>query len=123
MNQQYSDLKNLSIIYFYHFIVTKTDFDNLLANTYTAGAPTILFYNNTDVSIIDSTIRWTPDTIVPNEDKEYALEFGNPVSLNEVFNSVGTGNFRLTCFYRMSPSIVLGSVNLDIRGMDINALI
>ena len=94
-----------------------------MANTYTAGAPTILFYNNTDVSITDSTIRWTPDTIVPNEDTEYALEFGNPVNLNEVFYSVGTGNFRLTCFYRMSPARVLGSINLDIRGMDINALI
>ena len=51
----------------------------------------------------------------------YTPEFGNPVSLNEVFNSVGSGDFRLTCFYRMSPTSVLGSVNLDIRGM-VNAV-
>ena len=109
----------LSLIF--HFIVTKSDFETPIATTYTAGGPTILYYSNTDAGIADSTIRWTPDTILLNEDRMYTPEFGNPVSLNEVFNSVGSGDFRLTCFYRMSPTNVLGIVNLDIRGM-VNAV-
>ena len=86
--------------------------------------PLILHSNppeNTDAGIADNTIRWTPDTILPNEDRIYTPEFGNPVCLNEVFNSVGSGDFRLTSFYRMSPVSVLGSVNLDIRSM-VNAV-
>ena len=82
--------------------------------------PLILHYNppeNTNAGIADRTIRWTSDTILPNEDRIYTFEFGNPVSWNEVFNSVGLGDFRLTSFYRMSPVSVLGSVNLAIRGM------
>ncbi|KAI6650359.1 hypothetical protein LOD99_6036 [Oopsacas minuta] len=96
-------------------IITLDDFNSTIEIGYTAGSPTMLYYENIDSTIADSSIRWTPERVLTSEDRIYSPEFGNPVSLDEVFSVVGSGDFVLRCFYRMSPATVLGGVNLDIR--------
>ena len=96
------------------FVVTLNDFDKTI--NFTAGAPSVIYYDNTNPAIEDSSIRWTTEEVQNAGNIMYSPEFDNPVSLNSVFNAVGTGNKELYCFYRMSPATSLGSITLDIRG-------
>ena len=62
------------------------------------------------------TLLWTTEYATDGDTFVYDTEFHNPVELDSVFAQVGTGLIHFTCFYRMSPVTVLGSLQLDIRG-------
>ena len=96
------------------FVVTFDDFDKTIS--FVAGAPAVLFYDNTDPNVEDSSIRWTTEEVQNADNREYYPEFENPVSLDSIFDAVGTGNMELYCFFRRSPATLLGSITLDIRG-------
>ena len=68
-------------------------------------------------SVSDSDIQWTNDVVESGDDKVYTLEYPNPVDLNTVFSNVGVGVQTFSCFYRMSPVTLLGSVQLTLRGI------
>ena len=70
----------------------------------------------TQTSVSDSDIQWTNDVVESGDDKVYTLEYPNPVDLNTVFSNVGVGVQTFSCFYRMSPVTLLGSVQLVLRG-------
>ena len=70
----------------------------------------------TQVSVSDSDIQWTNDVVKSGDDKVYTPEYPNPVDLNTVFSNVGGGLQTFSCFYRMSPVYLLGSVQLALRG-------
>ena len=70
----------------------------------------------TQASVSDSDIQWTNDVVENEDDKSYTLEYPNPVDLNTVFSNVGGGQQTFSCFYRMSPVKLLGSVQLALRG-------
>ena len=96
------------------FVVTFDDFDKTI--NFVAGAPAVLFYDNTDPNVEDSSIRWTTEEVQNADNRVYYPEFENPVSLDSIFNAVGTGNMQLYCFFRRSPATLLGSITLYIRG-------
>ena len=76
----------------------------------------MIYYDNADLTVLDSSIRWTTEEVQNADTRIYSPEFENPVSLNSIFNAVGTGSMQLYCFYRMSPAKLLGSIALNIRG-------
>ena len=83
---------------------------------YTAGdTSSTLYYSQ--ASIPDSSLRWTTDTVTDGADTQYSIEYPNPVLLSRVFSDVGGGVHTLSCFYRMSPVSLVGSLMLIIRGM------
>ena len=70
----------------------------------------------TQSSISDSDIHWTNGVIVNGEDKVYSLEYPNPAGLKTVFSNVGGGVHTFSCFYRVSPVTLLGSLQLALKG-------
>ena len=74
----------------------------------------ILFYTQSNVA--DNSLRWTTDTVSNGDNQQYSVEYSNPVDLSLVFSDTGTGVSRLSCFYRMSPVTLLGSLQITIRG-------
>ena len=83
---------------------------------YTAGDnSSVLYYSH--ASIPDISLRWATDTITDGADTQYSIEYPNPVLLSRVFSDVGGGVHTLSCFYRMSPVTLVGSLMLIIRGM------
>ena len=83
---------------------------------YTAGdLNSMLYYSH--VNILDSSLRWTTDKVTDGTDKQYSNEYRNPVLLSRVFSDVGAGVHTFSCFYRMSPVTLVGSLQLVIRGM------
>ena len=71
----------------------------------------------TQASVSDSDIHWTNDIVQDGEDKIYTLEYPNPVDLNTIFSNVGGGVHIFSCFYRMSPVTLLGSLQLALKGI------
>ena len=74
----------------------------------------ILFYSQSNVP--DNSLRWTTDTVSNGDNQQYSVEYTNPVDLSVVFSDAGTGVSILSCFYRMSPVTLLGSIQITIRG-------
>ena len=70
----------------------------------------------TQASISDSDIHWTNDVVVNGEDRVYSLEYSNPADLKTLFSDVGGGLQTFSCFYRMSPVTLLGSLQLALKG-------
>ena len=70
----------------------------------------------TQASVSDSDIHWTNDIVQNGEDKVYSPEYPNPANLNTLFSDVGAGVHTFSCFYRMSPVTLLGSLQLALRG-------
>ena len=70
----------------------------------------------TQASVSDSDIHWTNDVVISGEDKEYSQEYPNPADLKTVFSNVGGGIQTFSCFYRMSPVTLVGSVQLALKG-------
>ena len=55
--------------------------------------------------------------MVSNGDiQQYDVEYSNPVNLTEVFSNVGAGLWKISCFYRLSPVTLLGSLQLAMKG-------
>ena len=77
------------------------------------------FSEVTQASISDIDIHWTNDVVVDEEDKVYTFEYLNPADLKTVFFNVGGGVHTISCFYRMSPVTLLGSVQLALKGTSI----
>ena len=67
-------------------------------------------------SISDGDIHWTASKVINGEDKIFNEEYPNPVDSNTVFSNVGGGVQEFSCFYRMSPVTLLGSVRLTLKG-------
>ena len=70
----------------------------------------------TGASISDRDIHWTADVVVDGEDKMFNKEYPNPADMNTVFFDVGGGVHTFSCFHRMSPVTVLGSLQLALKG-------
>ena len=83
---------------------------------YTVGSTNSLLYYS-DANIPDSSLRWTTDTVTNGADTQYSIVYANPVLLSTVFSDVGAGVQTFSCFYRMSPVTLVGSLQLAIRGM------
>ena len=75
----------------------------------------MLYYSHANIP--DSSLRWTTDTVTNGADTQYSIEYPNPVLLSRVFSDVGAGVHTFSCFYRMSPVTLVGSLQLVIRGM------
>ena len=78
------------------------------------SASVFLYYSFPNVP--DVTLLWTSESVSDGDTSINDVEFPNPAQLDLVFSQVGTGLIEFTCFYRMSPVTVLGSLQLDIRG-------
>ena len=79
----------------------------------------MLYYPSTEVtqaSVSDSDIHWTNDEVQDGEEKEYSPEYSNPADLNTVFSNVGGGVQTFSCFYKLSPVTLLGSLQLALKG-------
>ena len=74
----------------------------------------VLFYIQSNVP--DNSLRWTTDTVSNGDNQQYSVEYTNPVDLRLLLSESGTGVSRLSCFYRMSPVTLLGSLQITIRG-------
>ena len=98
-------------------VVEITNFDSPSRQVnYTAGSTnSMLYYSHANIP--DSSLRWTTDTVTNGADTQYSIEYPNPVLLSRVFSDVGAGVHTFSCFYRMSPVTLLGSLQLVIRGM------
>ena len=80
----------------------------------------MLYYPSTAVtqaSVSDNDIHWTNEKVQDGEEKLYAIEYPNPADLNAVFSNVGGGVQTFSCFYKMSPVTLLGSLQLALKGM------
>ena len=75
----------------------------------------MLYYSHANIP--DISVRWTTDTVTDGADTQYSIEYPNPVLLSRVFSDVGGGVHTLSCFYRMSPVSLVGSIMLIIRGI------
>ncbi|KAI6661260.1 Macrophage mannose receptor 1-like isoform X3 [Oopsacas minuta] len=97
-------------------LISVTSLDNPSQQIdYTVGSTTsMLYYSVSDIS--DSSLRWTTDTISNGDSQEYSNEYTNPIDLSIIFSDVGAGVQTLSCFYRMSPVTLLGSLQIAIRG-------
>ena len=79
----------------------------------------MLYYPSTAVtqaSVSDNDIHWTNDRVQDGEEKVYSIEYPNPADLNTLFSDVGGGVQTFSCFYRMSPVTLLGSLQLALKG-------
>ena len=79
----------------------------------------LLYYPSTaitEASVSDSDIHWTNDKVQDGEEKVYSPEYPNPADLNTLFSDVGGGVQTFSCFYRMSPVTLLGSLQLALKG-------
>ena len=94
--------------------------DPLQQIDFTVDSPvSFLYYPSssiTQVSVSDSDIHWTNDVVVSGEDKVYLQEYPNPADLKTVFSKVGGGIQTFSCFYKMSPVTLVGSVQLALKG-------
>ena len=94
--------------------------DPLQQVNFTADLPVSLLYypssSITQASVSDSDIHWTNDVVVSGEDKVYSQEYPNPADLKIVFAYAGGGIQTFSCFYKMSPVTLLGSVQLALKG-------
>ena len=94
--------------------------DPLQQVNFTVDSPvSMLYYPSsaiTQVSVSDSDIHWTNDVVVSGEDKIYSQEYPYPADLNFVFSKVGGGLQTFSCFYKMSPVTLVGSVQLALKG-------
>ena len=94
--------------------------DPLQQVNFTVNSPMSLLYypssSITEASVSDSDIHWTNDVVVSGEDKVYSQEYQNPADLKTVFSKVGGGVQTFSCFYKMSPVTLLGSVQLALKG-------
>ena len=95
--------------------------DPLQQINFTVDSPVSLLYypssSITQVSVTDSDIHWTNDVVVSGEDKLYLQEYPNPADLNSVFSNVGGGLQTFSCFYRMSPVALLGTLQIALKGI------
>ena len=82
---------------------------------YIVGSTNSLLYYS-DALIPDSSLRWTTETVTDGTDTQYSIEYANPVLLSTVFSDVGVGVQTFSCFYRMSPVTLVGSLQLAIKG-------
>ena len=79
------------------------------------GSTTSILYHSQS-SVPDNSLRWTTDIVSNGDNQQYSVEYTNPVDLSFVFSDTGAGVHRLSCFYRMSPVTLLGSLQIAIRG-------
>ena len=95
--------------------------DPLQQVNFTANSPMSLLYypssSITQTSVSDNDIHWTNDVVVSGEDKVYSQEYPNPADLNSVFSNVGGGLQTFSCFYRMSPVTLLGTLQIALKGI------
>ena len=94
--------------------------DPLQQVNFTVDSPaSLLYYPSSSIaqaSVSDSDIHWTNDVVLNGEDKEYSQVYPNPADLNSVFSNVGGGLQTFSCFYKMSPVTLLGSLQLALKG-------
>ena len=94
--------------------------DPLQQVNFTVDSPmSMLYYPSSAVgqtSVSHRDIHWTTDTAIDGEEKSYSSEYPNPADLNTVFSNVGGGLQTFSCFYRMSPVTLLGSLQLALKG-------
>ena len=84
----------------------------------------MLYYPSTVVtqaSVSDNDIHWTNEKVQDGEEKLYSIEYPNPADLNAVFSNVGGGVPRFSCFYKMSPVTLLGSLQLALKGISFHS--
>ncbi|KAI6658950.1 Ladderlectin [Oopsacas minuta] len=86
---------------------------NIQVNYSVSDTISKLYYSSKSSS--DNIILWTTDTVKYDDNKNYSIEYPNPVVLSAVFSNVGAGLHTLTSFYRMSPVTSLGSLQLAIK--------
>ena len=93
--------------------------DPLQQVNFTVDSPmSLLYYPSSSItqdSVSDSDIHWTNDVVVSGEDKEYS-QYPNPADLKTVFSNAGGGVQTFSCFYKMSPVTLVGSVQLALKG-------
>ena len=94
--------------------------DPLQQVNFTVDSPvSLLYYPSSAIrqnSVSHRDIHWTTDTVIDGEEKSYSSEYSNPADLNTVFSTVGGGVHTFSCFYRMSPVTLLGSLQLVLKG-------
>ena len=110
---------------FEHVLYTLVTIDSLAdplqqVNFTIDSSVSMLYYPSSAIihaSISDSHIHWTNVLVQNGEDKVYPLEYPNPADLNRIFSNVGGGIHTLSCFYRLSPVTLLGSLQLALKGI------
>ena len=75
----------------------------------------MLYYS--DASVPDILIRWTTERVNSGDVAIYSPEYRNLVPLSAVFSNAGAGQHNFTCFYRNSVATVLGSVEVNLKGL------
>ena len=103
-----------------YFLVAIDNLDDPFQRVnFTVDSPvSLLYYPSSAIqtSLSDRDINWTTDTFIDGEDKSYSSEYPNPADLNTVFSNVGRGVHTFSCFYRMSPMTLVGSLQLALKG-------
>ena len=114
---------------FEHVLYTLVTIDSLAdplqqVNFTMDSSVSMLYYPSSAIiqaSISDSDIHWTNVLVQNGEDKVFPLEYPNPADLNRIFSNVGGGIHTLSCFYRLSPVTLLGSLQLAFKGISFHS--
>ena len=89
---------------------------------YTVGSSiSMIYYSNTSVS--NSELFWTTNSFVDGNSSGYLYEYRNPVHLDTVFSDIGAGVHTLTCSSYTSLIKVLGSLQVTIRGNEVQKVL
>ena len=99
-------------LYVISTIVRQEVFMNSEPRSFTIGEPLEYYYRDENIPI--TAVRWGID---PSDNEDRDREFYNPVSINDVFNSIGSGAILLSCFYRQSPVTIVGDTSIDMKGV------
>ena len=84
----------------------------------------MLYYPSSAIThalISNSDIHWTNVLVQNGEEEVYSLEYPNPADLSIIFSNVGGGIHTLSCYYRMSPVTLLGSLQLALKGISFHS--
>ena len=98
--------------HFSFHIVSLSDLQSTKEVDFVLGQPLKLFFQSINISV--QAIRWGIASV--GDDSSFPREYLNPVDVNEVFNKIGSGAFKFTCFYRQSPITTVGALGLNLRG-------
>ncbi|KAI6657349.1 RyPTPR4a [Oopsacas minuta] len=96
-------------------LVEITSFDGPFQEVdYTRDSIVSMLYYSDDM-VADNEILWTTDNVEDGDILTYSAEYPNPALLIVVFNDVGAGLHTFSCFYRMSPVALLGTIQLALK--------
>ena len=74
-------------------------------------------------SVSNSELFWTTNSFVDGNSSGYLYEYRNPVHLDTVFSDIGAGVHTLTCSSYTSLIKVLGSLQVTIRGNEVQKVL